>query len=235
MSLEPVNLLVISPHPADPEFGIGGTVAKWSREGKSVIYVIATNGDKGSSDPDLLPEVLVKTREQEELTAAKMLGVRDVIFLRHPDQGLEDEPYFRKEILRLILTYRPEVVATCDPFNPPYISNRDHRVIGRVVMDAIWPTAQAPNTYRDLLAQGLKLHRVKELLLWGSPQANIRYDITETYELKMEACRIHQSQIGPQGNPDFYPRLVETAKTIGKAENYKYAEAFYRIEVPQRL
>jgi len=235
MNYEPVHLMVISPHPADPEFGIGGTIARWTQQGKSVVYVIATNGDKGSSDPDLMPEVLAKTREQEQLTAAKMIGVKDVVFLRHPDQGLKDEPSLRKEILRLILMYQPEVVATCDPYNPPYISNPDHRVIGRVVLDAVWPTAQAPNTYRDLLAQGLQLHRVKEVLLWGAAAPNCRYNISDTFDIKMKACRIHQSQLGPQGNPDFDARLVETARTVGKAENYNFAEAFHRIEVPQRL
>ncbi len=235
MSNAPVHLLVISPHPADPEFGIGGTVATWTRQGKNVVQVICTNGDKGSSDPDLMPEVLARTREQEQTTAARLLGVKEVIFLGHPDQGLEDEPLFRKEVLRLILTYRPVVVATCDPYNPPYISNRDHRVCGRVVLDAVWPSAQAPNTYRDLLAEGLGLHRVKELLLWGAASPNIRYDITETFDLKMRACRIHQSQIGPQGNPEFDARLVETAGTVGKAEGYRYAEAFHRMEVLQRL
>ena len=235
MSQGPVHLLIISPHPADPEFGIGGTVARWTRQGKSVVCVVCTNGDKGNSDPDLLPEVLERTREEEQNAAARLIGVKEVILLGRPDQGLEDEPSFRKEILKLILTYRPEVVATCDPNNPPYISNRDHRVCGRVVMDAVWPTAQAPNAYRDLLAQGLRLHRVKELLLWGAGQPNIRYDISDTFDLKMRACRIHQSQIGPQGNPEFDARLVETASTVGKAEGYRYAEAFHRIEVPQRL
>jgi LmbE family N-acetylglucosaminyl deacetylase len=231
----PVHLLIISPHPADPEFGIGGTVARWTREGRSVVQVICTNGDKGSSDPDLKPEVLARTREQEQAAAATLLGVQEVVSLGHPDQGLEDEPLFRKEILRLILTYRPHVVATCDPYNPPYISNRDHRICGRVVLDAVWPSAQAPNTYRDLLDQGLTLHRVKEVLLWGAGAPNIRYDISSTFELKMQACRIHQSQIGPQGNPDFYERLVESAQSVGKTENYRYAEAFHRIEVLQRL
>ena len=235
MNHEPVHLLAISPHPSDPDFGIGGTAAKWVRQGKKVIYVIATNGDKGSSDPDLLPDVLAKTREREQLEAAKLLGITNVIFLRHPDLSLNDEPHFRKEILKLILTYRPEIVATCDPNNPPLINNRDHRVIGRVVLDAVWPTAQAPNTYRDLLAESLQLHRVKEILLWGVQQNNIRYDITDTYEIKMKACRIHVSQIGPPGNPEFDARLVETAATVGKADGYKYAEAFYRIDVPQRL
>jgi LmbE family N-acetylglucosaminyl deacetylase len=231
----PIHCLAISPHPSDPDFGIGGTAAKWIRQGKKVVYVIATNGDKGSSDPDLLPDILAKTREREQLEAARLLGISEVVFLRHPDMGLEDEPHFRKEILKLILSYRPEIVATCDPYNPPIINNRDHRVIGRVVLDAVWPTAQAPNNYRDLLAEGLKLHRVKELLLWGSPTQNIRYDITDTYELKMKACRIHVSQIGPPGNPEFDAQLVKTAETIGQADGFKYAEAFFRMDVLQRL
>jgi LmbE family N-acetylglucosaminyl deacetylase len=235
MNNGPVDLLVISPHPSDPDFGIGGTVLRWTREKKKVVYVICTNGDKGSSDPDLMPEKLAKIREQEQITAARLLGVNEVVFLGHPDLELEVTPGLKKELLRLILMYRPRVVATCDPYNPAYISNPDHRIAGRAVMDAVWPMAQAPNTYRDLLAQGLKLHKVKEILLWQAAQPNYRIDITDTYETKMAACRCHQSQIGPQGNPDFYDMLVDFARTAGKSENCKWAEAFNRIEVLQRL
>jgi LmbE family N-acetylglucosaminyl deacetylase len=235
MSNAGVHLVVFSPHPSDPDFGIGGTAARWIKEKKEVVYVVCTNGDKGTSDPELTPEKLAVIRKQEQLTAAKMLGIKEVVFLDHPDLGLEDTLAFRKEILRLILLYRPTVVATCDPGNPPFISNRDHRITGRAVLDAVWPMALAPNTYRDLLDQGLKLHKVKEMLIWQSAQPNYRVDITDTYDLKMAACRIHQSQIGPEGNPEFYDMLVEFARTAGKAENYKWAEAFQRLEVLQRL
>lgn len=228
-------MVVFSPHPSDPDFGIGGTAALMTREKKEVVYVICTNGDKGTSDPTMLPERLAKIREQEQTTAAKMLGIKEVIFLNHPDLGLEDAPALRKEILRLILLYRPTIVATCDPFNPQYISNRDHRVIGRVVMDAVWPMAQAPNTYRDLLDQGLQLHKVKEMLIWQAAQTDYHVDISDIYELKMAACRCHQSQIGPQGNPEFYDQLIEIARTAGKAGNCKWGERFRRIEVLQRL
>ena len=82
--------LVVTPHPDDAEFGIAGTVARWAKEGKDVVYAVCTNGDKGTSDVKMKPEILAKIREQEQLDAAKVLGVREVIFLRHPDQGLED-------------------------------------------------------------------------------------------------------------------------------------------------
>jgi len=236
MKNEAIHALIFSPHPADPEFGIGGTVARWTREGKSVVYVICTNGDKGTSDPEMMPEELAKIREQEQLKAAGMVGVRDVIFLRHPDLGLEDSPEFRKEILKLILMYRPEIVATCDPYNPKYISNPDHRVLGRVVLDVVWPMALAPNTYRDLLKEGLKLHKVKEMLLWQTGEPNYYSDISDTFDIKIAASRCHQSQIGAQGSaPDFADRLTDMAKTAAKAGNYKWAEAFHRLEVLQRL
>lgn len=236
MKNEAVYAMVFSPHPADPEFGLGGTVARWTREGKDVIYVICTNGDKGTSDPELMPDELAKIREQEQLKAARILGVIDIIFLRHPDLGLEDTPELKKEILRLILMYRPEIVATCDPYNPKYISSPDHRVLGRTVLDAVWPMALAPNTYRDLLEQGLQLHKVKEILLWQTGEPNYYSDISDTFDIKMSAAHCHQSQIGAQGNnPEFLEFLTEAAKTVGKAANYQWGEAFQQIEVPQRL
>ena len=235
MKNEAAYALIFSPHPSDPEFGIGGTVAHWTREGKNVIYVVCTDGDKGTSDPALMPDKLAKIREQEQLKAARMLGVKDVIFLHHPDLGLEDTLKFRKEILRLILMYRPYIVATCDPYYEKYASNRDHRVLGRVVLDVVWPMALAPNTYRDLLKQGFQLHKVKEIYLWQPAEPNYYCDITDTYEIKMAASHCHESQIGAQGNPEFVEKLVELAKMAGKAKGYQWGEAFYRIEVLQRL
>ena len=128
--VRPAQVMVVTPHPDDAEFGVAGTVARWVREGREVIYVVCTNGDKGASDVNMKPGQLVKIREQEQLAAANMLGVREVIFLRHPDQGLEDTPEFRKQLVRLIRMYRPETVVTADPYRR-YFWHRDHRIVPR--------------------------------------------------------------------------------------------------------
>src|SRR3989338_4168823 len=99
---EQVYAMIFAPHPDDAEGGIGGTMVRWAREGKGVILVICTNGDKGTNDPKIKPAELVKIRELEQKAAAELLGVREVIFLGHPDQCLQDEPGFRREITRLI-------------------------------------------------------------------------------------------------------------------------------------
>ena len=53
---EAVDILVITAHPDDAEFGVAGTVARWTREGKQVVYVVCTSGDKGTSDRRMKPE-----------------------------------------------------------------------------------------------------------------------------------------------------------------------------------
>ena len=227
---KPAQVMVVTPHPDDAEFGVAGTVARWTSEGKDVIYVVCTNGDKGTSDPNMKPDELARIREQEQLAAAKLLGVREVIFLRYPDQALEDTPEFRKEIVRLIRMYQPEIVVTADPYRR-YIWHRDHRIAGRVVLDAVFPYARDIHAYPDLIKQGLQPHKVKEVLLWASEDPNYCFDITETFDIKLAALCCHKSQIGDRVSPELEKRLRERCKTMADGEDYELAEAFHRLEI----
>jgi len=224
------DVLVITPHPDDAEFGVAGTAARWTREGKNVIYAVCTNGDKGTSDNNMKPEVLAKIREEEQLAAARLLGVREVVFLRYPDQSLEDTPDFRKEIVRLIRKYQPETVVTADPYRR-YIWHRDHRITGRVVLDAIFPYARDFLSYPDLLEEGLQPHKVKEVLLWASEEPNYCFDITDTFDLKMAALSCHKSQVGDRLSPEREKWLRDRAKTMAQGEDFELAEAFHRVEI----
>jgi len=224
------HVMVVTPHPDDAEFGVAGTVARWTSEGKDVIYVVCTNGDKGTSDPNMKPDELVRIREQEQLAAAKLLGVREVIFLRHPDQSLEDTPEFRKEIVRLIRMYKPETVITADLYRR-YIWHRDHRITSQVTLDAIFPYARDFLSYPDLLEKGLQPHKVKEVLLWGADEPNYRTDITDTFDIKIAALRCHKSQISDNPSVGLKEWLRERHKILAQGEDYELAEAFYRLEI----
>ena len=230
MMTKQAQVMVITPHPDDAEFGVAGTIVHWVREGKKVVYVVCTNGNKGTSDINMNPDELAKIREQEQLAAAKLLGVSDVTFLRYPDQALEDTPEFRKEIVRWIRTYRPETVVTADPYRR-YIWHRDHRITGQVVLDAIFPYARDNRAYPDLLEQGLQPHKVKEVLLWASEDPNYRSDITDTFDIKMAALRCHKSQVGDEISPDLKQWIIQRAKENAKGEDFELAEAFHRVEI----
>ncbi|MFQ5997516.1 MAG: PIG-L deacetylase family protein [Dehalococcoidales bacterium] len=231
MSVKHAYALVVTPHPDDAEFGVAGTVARWVKEGKDVVYVVCTNGNKGTSDVNMKPEEIAKTREQEQLDAAKVLGVREVIFLRHEDQALEDTPEFRKEIVRLIRMYRPEIVVTADPYRR-YVWHRDHRIAGQVTLDAVFPYARDIYAYPDLLGEGLQPHKVREVLLWASlDDVNYRSDITDTFATKVAALRCHQSQVGSYPFSDMEKWLRQRAKNMAEGENFELAEVFHRVEI----
>ena len=227
---ESTQIMVVTAHPDDAEFGTAGTVARWAGEGRSIVYIVCSSGEKGTSDPNMKPEKLAKIREQEQLTAAKLLGVREVVFLRYPDQELEDTPGFRKDIVRQIRKYRPQIVVTADPYRR-YIWHRDHRITGQVTLDAIFPYARDHLAYPDLLEEGLGPHKVKEALFWGTDDPNHRSDITKTFDIKLAALRCHKSQIGYDLAPDLEKWLRQWAKEMAKGENFELAEAFHRVEI----
>jgi len=224
------DLLVIAPHPDDAEFGIAGCVARRVGEGKDVVYVVCTSGEKGTSDRDVNPWDLAIIREQEQVAAAKILGVREVIFLHLEDQALEDTPAFRKEIVRQIRIFRPLAVATTDPYRR-YIWHRDHRITGRVVLDAVFPYARDHLSYPDLLSAGLEPHCVREILFWGTDDPNYRVDITATFELKLKALRCHESQVGGSRFAAVEGWVRERARAAAEGESFEFGESFHREEI----
>lgn len=232
MTEKKADFLVFTPHPDDAEFGTSGTVAKLTKQGKKVVYIVCTNGDKGTDDINMLPEDLVEIREKEQQEAANILGVEEVIFLRHPDQALEDTPEFRKEIAKYIRIYKPEIVITADPYRR-YVWHRDHRIVGRVVLDAIFPYARDVWAYPDFMKEGLLPHKVKEVWLWApeDKDINFRSDITETFETKVQALSCHKSQIKEPFKSEMEKWLCKRAKDMAEGEDFKLAEGFHRVEI----
>lgn len=232
MTDKTADILVVTPHPDDAEFGASGTVAKLVRQGKTVVYIVCTSGDKGSEDLSLRPEDLVKIREEEQRKAAAVLGVAEVLFLRHRDQELEDTPEFRKEIVTLIRRFQPDIVITADPYRK-YVWHRDHRIVGQVVLDAVFPYARDVWAYPDLIQKGVLPHKVKEVWLWAPEEKdiNFRSDITETFPLKLKALRCHKSQIREPFSSEMEKWLCRRAKEMARGEDFKLAEGFHRVEI----
>lgn len=224
------DILVVAAHPDDAEFGVAGTVARWVGEGREVVYVVCTNGEKGTTDRTMDPQLLAGTRKREQEAAARLLGVKEVVFLGLPDQGLEDTAEFRKMIVRGIRTYRPATVVTSDPYRR-YIWHRDHRIVGQVTLDAVFPFARDHLAYPDLLEEGLEPHKVREMLFFGSEDVNYRSDITTTFDLKVAALRCHESQIKELKITDLGAWMREWSCSMAEGAECQLAEAFHRIEI----
>lgn len=223
--------MVISPHPDDAEIGCGGTVAKWAAEGTRVVYVICTNGDKGTSDLSMTPATLAAIREDEQRKAAEVLGVAELVFLRHPDGGLEDTSEFRGQLVRSIRMFRPDLVLCPDPYRRTFYLHRDHRVCGHVSLDAVFPYARDHLNYPEhLVGEGLQSHKVADVMLWGAEEPDEYIEITDTLELKIEALMRHVSQVSASMEEE-KAFLESMAVRSGQQGGFQYAEAFRRIQI----
>jgi LmbE family N-acetylglucosaminyl deacetylase len=181
--------LCIVAHPDDIEFFCGGTVLLMARAGVAVDFVVATSGDKGSHDPGQTSEQLAAERESEQLAAAGRLGARSVRFLRQRDAELVESLDFRGDLVREIRSSRPQVLLTFDP-TPGYRQHPDHRVVGRVALDAAWPCARDRLTYPELGPP----HETAEAWLFAGPRPTLTLSVAEVLEEKIEARLEHRSQ-----------------------------------------
>ena len=225
------RVMVITAHPDDSEFGTGGTVAKLTREGKSVTYCILTNGNKGSGDRTMTPERLVKIREEEQRNAARVLGVDTVDFLGFPDCELENTRESRMAVTAAIRRHRPDLIISQNPRRTTnlFVSHRDHRVAGDIVLDCVYPLARDHMSFPELMAQGLEPHKVKEVHMMGSEDLKIVVDTTDTIDLKIKALQCHVSQMKDMAAME--KRVRERGAQLGKPKGYAYAETFDRIVI----
>lgn len=228
----PKRVMGIFAHPDDPEFFCGGTFALWASQGMAITFVLATSGDKGTSDPDMTPERLIAIREEEERAAAAQLGVTDVVFLRYPDGELTPSHELKRDIVRMIRLRQPDIVVTNDSnrfwFGGKAINHTDHRVIGEVVLDAVYPASQSrlyfPELERD---EYLPPHKVHQIYIARAALTTTKVDVTDTIETKIRALREHKSQIQDMDG------MAERQRTNIDAESPldqpRYTEPFHVI------
>lgn len=220
------SYLVVVAHPDDAEFGAAGTMATLTKAGKTVTIIQVTSGDKGSGDPAAAPQDVARTREAEEREAARRLGVREVVFLREPDSEVLPDVKLREKIVRMIRTYKPDVVITHDGFRP-YALHPDHRAVGIATTDACYPAARDPLNYPHHLRDGLETHKTAELWYFGAETPDRFIDITDAFEDKIQALMAHESQISDEAG--LRERLRERAIEVADGQPFELAESFKAV------
>ena len=232
ISEPPRSAMVVTPHPDDAEGGCGATMAKWIAEaGTEVVVLLCTNGDKGTGDREMEPARLAKIREQEQLDASGYLGVKEVVFLRHPDGTLNDDLQFRGEVVREIRRHKPEIVFAIDPYRVASHTHRDHRMSGQVALDAAYTYAWSYLYFpKQITEEGLEPHKVKEAFLWGTEAADVYIDVEGYLEAKAVALSLHASQMRQRTPADRMERIERGSARQGEAAGLDYAEGFRRVK-----
>lgn len=230
-------IMAVAAHPDDNDFAAGATMAKAAKEGARIIYIIATSGQRGSSEIGMDSEKLSDLRRKEQECACKILGVKELHFLDYKDGELEPNLMLKERIVVFIRRYKPHIVLTMDPTHYYYkkrgmVNHSDHRAIGIATMDACYPLARDLMSFPEHQKQGLAPHKAKELLFpsFAIEEANLFIDVTDSFETKLLALECHRSQIADMAT--LTARMKERAIEIGKKAGCNYAEAFVRLKLP---
>jgi LmbE family N-acetylglucosaminyl deacetylase len=131
MANEPLRLLILGAHPDDADFAAGGTAALYRAAGHVDQMVSLTNGDAGHH---IMPgPELAMRRRAEAAAAGAVIGAPYEVLDNH-DGELQPTLENRRQIIRLIRSFRPDLVLTHRPndYHP------DHRYTSQLVQDAAY-------------------------------------------------------------------------------------------------
>lgn len=190
MADKPLRLLVFGAHPDDPDFAAGGIAAKYRQLGHSVRFVSVTNGASGHHQ--MSPEQLALRRRAEARTAGNTLGI-DYDVWDNPDGELEPSLEVRRQVIRLIRQFQPDLLLTHRPndYHP------DHRYSSMLVQDAAYMVT-VPHICPDVrhLERDPVIMYVADRFEKPYPFApTVIVDIEEVWQKKLEMLHCHTSQM----------------------------------------
>jgi len=193
-----------------------------------VVYVLCTDGRKGSEDPEMTSGRLVEIRKQEQLDAGKVLGLKDIVFLGYEDSMLEPTLELRRDIAREIRRHRPDVLICMNPVRSVdgegYLGHPDHFASGEAALSAVFPSSRDRLTFPELLREGLEPHKVKEVwMMFHGDTADKFVDVSAYMDTAVDALKAHQTQVSEE---DAEVDMRQWRNSTGKKVGFEFAEAF---------
>ena len=221
--------LCVVAHPDDLEFGSSAAVARWTDQGKQVVYCMLTSGEAGIDGLD--PEECRVVREAEQVESARIVGVDEVDFLGLRDGILEYGVPLRRAIAEEVRLHRPEVVITNnfrDSWGGRNLNQADHIATGKATLDAV---RDAGNrwVFQEQLQDGLEpWGGVREVWAAGSPLSTHGVEITDTFDVGVASLRAHKAYIDGLGweNFDAGEFLEGMSRATGQRLGVAHAVAF---------
>lgn len=212
-----MKVLVFAPHNDDEVLGVGGTIAKYAKNGHDVFVCEVTSG----KDKKRLANI-----RSEALQAHKILGVKDTFFLDLPVVGLADIPTknLNKALHDVVMEIKPDIA---------YIPHKgdmhiDHTMVAKSAMVALRPV-NSPQL------KAIYAYETLSETEWNIPTPdnsfvpNVWSDITETIDKKIEAMKCYKSQLHDFPHPRSLEAIEALSKFRGSTICVKNAESFMLV------
>jgi N-acetylglucosamine malate deacetylase 1 len=211
-----LKVVVTGGHPGDPEYGCGGTIARYAGSGHEVTLLYLNRGEKGC--PEKNPAEGSSMRVAEARKACEILKARAVFAGQCDAHTVVDRDRY-EEFRVLLADEKPDVVFTHWPID----NHPDHRAISMLAYDAWIKLGKKFGFYYYEVSNGADT-------LMFTPTDYV--DIGGTEERKRAACYAHASQTPGR----FYALQSQVTRFRGIEAGYAHAEAFIRhIHSPNNL
>ena len=205
-----LNVVCIGAHPGDPEFGCGGTMARYSDAGHAVTFIYLTRGE--AYDAKISHSVAAARRTKEAEEACRLLHVTPV-FAGQIDADTILDKESRERMAKLIMAENPDLLFTQWPLD----SHPDHQVAG---MLALTTWSMAGKKYPLYFYE---VNTGSETMVFAPTDY---VDITSVHEKKIAAMYAHKTQ-SPTATYEGWFRAMEEFR--GLEAGVKAAEGFIRV------
>lgn len=226
-----MRILAVGAHPDDLELLCAGTLAKYSKQGHTVIMSYMCNGNKGHFT--IPPEELASIRREEAKRSAEIIGA-ELIPGEFPDLELPLDEDSKRVAVDIIRRAKPDLIITHSPDD--YMI--DHINTSKLIVDASF-IATLPHYKSDFPA-----HNVIPPVFFMDTLAGVNFipteyvDITEEIEIKEKMLLCHQSQyiwLRDHDHIDYVDFMKSLSKLRGIQCGVKYAEGFRQYLVWGRI
>lgn len=202
------RVMVVTAHPDDSEFYIGGTLLLLKKAGAIIHQVIMTDGDKAFyfwADTSQLRA----TRQTEQREASSHYDVDGIDFMGYPDGRLRSNKETQARVAESIRQWKPDFILAFDGDFPPRISHRDHRRTGELIVPAI-----------------LEAGFTGWLLLFSTQAPNYVVDVDSVWADRMSLLAIHKSQFYGEKLARVSAFIADSAANDGELRGYSFGEGF---------
>jgi len=206
-----LKIVVTGGHPGDPEYGCGGTIARYTDIGHETVLLYLNRGEAGINGKS--SSEAAKIRTAEALHACEILKTRAIFATQIDGQSVVDAPR-SKEIYEILAKEQPDIIFTQWPID----NHPDHRALSTLVYDA-WLRLRESKSSSQPVLYFYEVSNGEDTVMF-SPTYYV--DITAMESCKQKACFAHVSQ-----SPEkFYSLQEQVSRFRGLECGCKLAEAF---------
>jgi len=222
------KIMVIAAHPDDEILGCGGMMKKYSADNEISCLILGEGITSRFERREAAPPEEISALKSKAVLASKKIGVHKLIHHQLVDNRFDSIDFLDivKLVEREIIKVRPDIIFTHSNSD----LNIDHRITFQAVITAARPLCSSS-------VKEIYVFEIPSSTDWsfgkiaGTFNPNLFIDITESYDIKLEAMKIYDSEIKPFPHPRSDQALKAIAQRWGAASGLEMAEAFEVIRI----